>query len=80
MYYLLIMHIAPTLHFLMFSQPPLDSQKQPEVQPPTPAQSAADKAAAAAAKEVEDIEKELELDLDNLKIDENVDTSVSVLW
>ena len=30
-----------------------------------------------AAKKVEDIEKELELDLENLNIDENIDTSVS---
>ena len=28
---------------------------------------------------VDDIEKELELDLENMKIDENIDTSVSVV-
>ena len=29
--------------------------------------------------DVEDLEKELELDLENMKIDENIDTSVSFL-
>ena len=43
----------------------------PEPTPPSqPAQSDA-------ARNVEDIEKELELDLENLNIDENIDTSVS---
>ena len=59
------------------SSPALATPLEPTPVEPTPAPVAADAAEPSEVdKKTDDLEKELELDLENLKLDENIDTSV----
>ena len=65
---------------ILFQKPVMPKPVEPPV--PSPAEppkgtSDVSSAVSSASKKVEDLEKELELDLENMKIDENIDTSVS---
>ena len=59
------------------SSPALATPLEPTPVEPTPTVVAADADVPSEAdKKTDDLEKELELDLENLKLDENIDTSV----
>ena len=63
------------------SPPPREKSPPPvQKQDPPPPAATKEPEKKDAAKNVEDLEKELELDLENMKIDENIDTSVSMLY
>ncbi len=49
----------------------------PPTSPPATQHEKSDASKKLSAEEVDDLEKELELDLENVKIDDNIDTSVS---
>ncbi len=60
------------------TEKPAQSQEEEPVSPPKTTTAAAASQDDSATNIVEDLEKELELDLENMKIDENIDTSVSI--
>ena len=51
----------------------------PPAAPPVTKEEKSDAAKPLSVQDVDDLEKELELDLENVKIDDNIDTSVSTL-